>query len=297
MFASLTDTLVPHFRRKAIWQKMQQQQLLESQLMHFKHSGIRYFLKPGKLPTLAICTDPPVMLEHYQAFLAASGDRQVFIFEMPGFGYSLPKMGFNFGVVQVAATIEDFLRRLDKGPYVLAFPCIAGFTALEVAQQARDLVVGLVLVQHPSVKDALIWKQGCDPKGILEKPVIGQMALHLLKRKNCHLWFSLALGDKAQTRQYAKPSELAIDNGACFCLASGFQRFITESLPNPKGLDIPGLVIWGEDDKTHRKTDKQSSCNFLKSPEYLLFEDCGHFPDLEQTQRYLNSVESLMANL
>jgi len=41
------------------------------------------------------------------------------------------------------------------------------------------------------------------------------------------------------------------------------------------GCKVPTLMVWGGKDYSHRWTDKET------------LRDCGHFPELEQTDRYL----------
>ncbi|PRC94408.1 hypothetical protein S2091_1029 [Solimicrobium silvestre] len=49
-------------------------------------------------------------------------------------------------------------------------------------------------------------------------------------------------------------------------------------------------MIWGSIDKSHRKTNAQSLLDCVEHAEIIEFEDCGHFPDIEQPERYVNHL-------
>jgi pimeloyl-ACP methyl ester carboxylesterase len=42
-------------------------------------------------------------------------------------------------------------------------------------------------------------------------------------------------------------------------------------------------MVWGGKDYSHRWTDKESLRDLIPHAEILVWDDCGHFPDLEQT--------------
>ncbi len=52
-------------------------------------------------------------------------------------------------------------------------------------------------------------------------------------------------------------------------------------------LEVPATIVWGTKDYTHRKTDKNSILEHLPNCEIIEFENCGHFPELEDTNRYV----------
>ncbi len=138
------------------------------------------------------------------------------------------------------------------------------------------------------------WKQGVDPKKILGTPVFGQVMLRMNRSKIMKGWFKAALGNREDLPRYAPICEDAFAHGASFCLASALQSFITDSPQEPAPLQIPSLIIWGEHDKTHRHTDKNASRRFAEAPDFLLFDQSGHFPDLEEPERYSQSVREFI---
>jgi hypothetical protein len=54
--------------------------------------------------------------------------------------------------------------------------------------------------------------------------VIGQVALQALKRKQAPQWFDAAVGNREKLSEFVETTDVAFAHGACFCLASAFQR-------------------------------------------------------------------------
>jgi len=287
MLATYLDTLPLALQRKTRLRRAQEWGRSEIRFMELRTASIRYRIAGEEGPVLAICPDPPVVIEHYDELVQRLSRRfRVLLFELPGFGFSIPRISLSLHANKVVVEIAEFLRRLEMAPYILSFPCVAGLTAVHLAHAYPRLVEALVLVQTPDKADAIRWKHGRDPHGILRTPFVGQVALNLLKRKRMRRWFSAALADKSETDRYASLSESAFDHGACFCLASAFQQYLTEAMPEFSAISQPALVIWGGQDRTHGATDKTSTLGFAPEAELKLFEKAGHFPDLEDPERF-----------
>lgn len=298
MLATYTDTLPLSLRRKHRLRKAKAWGQADVQFMELPGATIRYRIVGNDGPVLVICPDPPVMIEHYNELAKRlSRHFRVVLFELPAFGFSIPKLGFSMQPERILEVVSAFLHKLAMGPYILSFPCVAGLTAVHLAHEHPQLVSALVLTQTPDKANALHWKHGRDPKGILHTPVLGQVALSLLKRKRMTQWFAAALADKSQTEQYASLCESAFDHGACFCLASGFQQYLTEKLPELGPVHQPVLVIWGSKDSSHADTDKHSTLSFAPGAEFRVFAEAGHFPDLEDPDQFQECLVRLVRRL
>jgi pimeloyl-ACP methyl ester carboxylesterase len=169
-------------------------------------------------------------------------DFRVIMFEIPGFGFSLPRSGFRFDFTKVNDLVAEFLRRLALGPYLLAFPCVSAYGAIDIAARFPSLVSGVVLVQAPSWSEEVKWKHGRDRQGILSKPVIGQLALQALKRKQAPQWFDAAVGNREKLSEFVETTDVAFSHGACFCLASAFQRYLTDTEQPLSIVNQPSLA-------------------------------------------------------
>ena len=249
-------------------------------------SMIRY-RKVGKgAKVIVFQTDPPIVIEHYDYLVSRlSSEFTVVIFETPGFGFSIPTVRLDYRYDTSVDLTEQFLTKLNIGPVTLVAPCVLGYSGIGIAEKRPDLVSHLVLSQVPSWNEMLNWKDERDPKGLLSKPIISQLLLKLLKRSRTPLWFKAALGKPELFEEFNHIAQLAYQNGATFNLASGFQRLLNGPSPLPERIRSKTLFLWGEKDKSHCNTCKNSSLLMIPHAKSVRFTDAGHFPELEETDQ------------
>ncbi|GAB2604012.1 alpha/beta fold hydrolase [Spirosoma areae] len=263
--------------------------------------GIRYITLPkatvrvrvlgkGKR-TVVFSTDPPCCIEHFDAlFDKLSTDYTVVCFEAPGFGFTHPNRNFRFTPDDYAEVLTGLLRQLALGPYTLAFECVSAYSALMVAAREPRLVERLIVMQAPVWSEEQKWMQRLDAKKALRKPVIGQIAMALSKRRITNYWYPIAVKDRFQVSSFTALAHDALDHGACYCLSSFLQ--VWHAIPdlNLEQVNQPALVIWGNADRSHAKTDKPSTLLYLTNAAYEEWNDAGHFPELEQTDRFIQRL-------
>lgn len=253
---------------------------------------IRYKLVGKGKQVIVLAVDPPVVIEQYETLLKyLVDDFRVIVFELPGFGFSLPRSTINFGFTETNNLIAKFLKKLDLAPYLLAFPCGSAYGAIDIANRFPELVKGFAMIQAPSWEEEIKWKHGRDKKGILAKPIIGQLLLQILKRKRAPQWFEAAVGDQNLLSDFIKTTDKAFAQGACFCLASAFQQYLTDSPPDLSEIKQPSIIFWGDADKSHKRTDKSSSSTFCPNADIFHFPNAGHFPELEEPQEFAKRIK------
>jgi pimeloyl-ACP methyl ester carboxylesterase len=204
---------------------------------------------------------------------------------MPGFGHSLPRSSYEHSLDHGAATVLGVLDNLQIKTAALAFSCANGFYALRAAQLAPERISYLVLSQTPSLSAMHNWVDRIIPWP-LRIPVVGQVAAWLLRRKIAHGWYRMALPKTTETRPFQTKALDALSEGTCFCLAGVVQGLCREqetSLPN---VTTPLTVVWGAKDRSHKPTDPTSLLKRSSQAEIVHFHDCGHFPDVEQPERF-----------
>jgi len=264
--------------------------------MELAQASIRYRIAGDGPQTVVLCADPPVVLELYDELIAELAcDFRVVVFEMPAFGYSLPRLGLRMELQPATAVICEFLQRLGFGPYILAFPCVPAYSALWLAGHRPELVKALVLMQAPDWQQELRWKQKRDPKGILMRPYIGQLLLRLLRRRRAGDWYRLALGNQELLPRFTAETQQAFDQGACFCLASGYQHYLVAAEPAFAPIPQPALVVWGEIDRSHQGSDRESIRRYLPQARIVRIAEAGHFPELETPQRFATELRDFLA--
>lgn len=252
---------------------------------------IRYRVHGKGTSTIVFAADPPIVLEHYDRLIdLLEEDFRVVILEMPGFGFSTPKARLDFKFNTTNDVVAAVLKQIVDQPCVLAFPCVSAYCAIDLATRYPELVRGVVVIQAPSWNEQMKWKRGRDRSGLLRTPVLGQLALKILKRQIPSRWFSAAAGHKECLPRLIDTADTALAKGACFCLASVFQCYLTDEPPKLKPFHGPGLIIWGESDRTHRSTDKQSSQLLIPDATTISFRGAGHFPELEEPVRFARLI-------
>lgn len=237
-----------------------------------------------------LAPDPPNVLEQHAASLGslAQHGRAVGV-ELPGFGHSRPSPSFHFTIDENADLMLEALERLDIERAVLMFPCVPGLIALEAARRAPDRIAAVVLAQTPSFEDALAWADRVDFRGLVGTPIVGQLLVRALRRPLARSWYRAALPRGADSKPYLDHALSAYANGADFCLASALQA-VRRATPPSRPIPVPVLNVWGSADRTHRPTDPSSALALAPRGRLVLFDDAGHFPDLERPQRYEEEV-------
>ena len=289
--ATWVDTLGPSLRSRSVLESELFHSRPDVKYMRFPECIIRYRVSGSGPRTLVLATDPPVVVEQYDKLIELlKNDFRVVVFEIPGFGFSIPLSSFRFDFSRLNDVVARFLRQLDFGPCILAFPCVAAYGAIDIAARFPHLVSHVALIQAPSRTEQVNWKHGRDGNGLLSKPLLGQILLQVLKRKRAPLWFEAAVGNRLHLADFVDTTDRALGGGACFCLASAFQRYLTDAPPPLEPVKQPSLIIWGEADKSHRRTDKTSSRVYCSEAEEFFFAQAGHFPELEQPELFAQTL-------
>jgi pimeloyl-ACP methyl ester carboxylesterase len=252
----------------------------------------------GSGPALVFMTDPPLPLEQYDELVAClAADYTVIVLEPLGFGFSTfaPRV-WSFPFERSLANIQEALVQLNRGPYVLAFPCVSAYSALALAERAPELVSALVLAQAPAWREMLLWKAARDPLGVLSRPLLGQLALRAFKQKRSHEWLALASGSRERRREFIAGVDAAFVAGAAFPLASAFQALPDERLVLP-AVATPTLFLWGLRDRSHRSTDRQSSLEHAPGGCLVEAQHLGHFPELEDPRWFAATLRSFLRDV
>lgn len=289
--ATWVDTIGPRLRLRSVLASDRFHSRPDIQHVRFPECIIRYRVAGSGPRTVVLATDPPVALEQYDALMALlQPDVRVVVLELPGFGFSLPLAGFRFDFTALNDVVARFLAQLDVGPCILAFPCVAAYGAIDIAARYPHLVSHVALIQAPSWTEQVKWKHGRDKRGVLSRPLVGQVVLQALKRQRAPRWFDAAVGNREQLPDFIATTDHALRGGACFCLASAFQRYLTDAPPRLEAVRQPSLIIWGEADRSHRRTDKTSSRIHCPNAAEVFLPHAGHFPELEQPESFAEAM-------
>ena len=238
----------------------------------------------GRETVVFVC-DTPVFIEHYDRLFVLLGERyRLICMELPGMGFSVPCATFGFSLAEQAGTVEQVLRALDVTSCTVAFSCVHGYLALLLAQNAPDLVRRVAVLQTPGWEEERRWARLMDfrGRGWVAKPVMGQFIVAVSQRVIARRWFAKVLAPGSDKAGFSQASAEAFDAGCGWALASLVQAYFSAPAPIFTPISQPSLVIWGEQDKSHHSTHKESVLQYFRDAESLSFHDAGHCPELEQ---------------
>jgi pimeloyl-ACP methyl ester carboxylesterase len=253
----------------------------------------------GDKPCVLLSPDGPNVIAHYAPLIAhLQAHCRVVCFDMPGFGFSLPQAHYTHSLDQGAQVIIGVLDSLGIAQATLAMSCANGFYALRAAQRAPERISQLVLSQTPSLQAMHAWVDRTIPKP-LRIPVLGQLAAWLFRHKAARSWYRIALPKTAQPNAtphaFALTAAHALGHGGCFCLASVVQGLGREMHDALQGVQTPCTLVWGALDRSHRHTSAQSLRSCVPHARIVQFDDCGHFPDIEQAERFAQLLLQTLA--
>lgn len=294
MQGSYIDSVIAATRGKS-----RQESSLKSECMKLlqTQAGILRVLDTGSRKSpLLIVPDGPCVIEHYTDLIELLAlDFRVVCFDLPGFGFSYPALGYNFSISQTAETIVEVMDLLKIPFAALAFTCANGFFALNVAKCHPNRVSHLVLGQTPSFQAMRQWNDQIIPK-ILHVPYVGQLIVAGLTRKVSAGWYDLALPSGSEHKaRFVQHADHALKSGGCFCLASLVQGLSRTQDAEIGEVSVPTLLIYGNKDRSHRRTDFATLLDHAPAAEIIMFQGCGHFPDLERPQEYAKQIKSFIS--
>lgn len=256
-------------------------------LVETNFGKVRVLDTEGEKPVILNVPDGPNVIEHHEYLIEKlSKEFRVICLEFPGFGFSYPTSKYDYSLDKSANIILNVMDSLKVERAALSFSCANGFYAIKVTQIAPDRFTHLFLSQTPSMHSMESWVNNTIPK-ILTIPIVGQITNSFLEKKLANSWYKYALPKGHDISGYQNKALNSLKNGSCFCLSGLVQGLAKDKNSVLKSLEVPATLIWGNKDFTHQKTDKQSILEHLPKCEIIEFKNCGHFPELEDTNSYI----------
>ena len=240
--------------------------------------------------TLVFTADPPATLEVYDDLLDVFSKRfRVIVVELPAMGFSATSADYRFGFRETNDDLALFLRAIAGPGAIWAFSCVAGLAAVDLAARQPDLVSRLVLMQTGDVSAFQRWKAARDPKGILARPIIGQVLMKRMAKQRMPDWYRLSVGNTSKIEHLCACASESFEHGALWSLASAYQVYMDPKL-ELSPVTQPVLSIWGMADRSHPKGNEKSARSFAASVDQVCFDDLGHFSELEDPERVFQVI-------
>lgn len=256
-----------------------------SKLLQTDFGAIRVLDSGGNKPVILNVPDGPNVIEHHLELIQKlSANFRVICFEFPGLGFSYPNIRFDYSFLKASGLVINVMDVLKVQRAALLFSCSNGFYAIKAAELYPERISQLFLAQTPSMHAMNDWTKTAIPK-VLNYPVIGQLASSFSEKKFAKLWYKYALPKGTDVSEYRSTALQSLKNGGCFCLSGLVQGLKKELNSSLELLDTPSTLIWGTKDFTHQKTDYKSILKHIPKCETIEFENCGHFPELENSSK------------
>jgi pimeloyl-ACP methyl ester carboxylesterase len=260
------------------------------------YGKLRVLDTQGNKPIIINVPDGPNVMEHHEQLIEAlSKHFRVICFEFPGFGYSYPSQKYDYTLEKSAKLILNLMDILKIERASLSFSCSNGFYAMKAAELAPDRFIHLFLAQTASFHSMKSWVETNIPK-VLTYPIIGQLANISIEKKFAKVGYKYLLPKGTDLTSYENKALHSLNHGGCYCIASLVQGLTAELDNTLKLLDIPTTLIWGTKDYTHRKTNKSAILAHLPLCEIIEFDNCGHYPELENTNHFVKLVNERLQN-
>ncbi|MFL9924276.1 alpha/beta hydrolase [Herbaspirillum lusitanum] len=170
-------------------------------------------------PCVVFTPDGPNVVAHYTRLMALLTPRlRVIVFDMPGFGFSLPTAGYGHSLQEGAQVVLDLLSQLHIPRATLAFSCANGLYAIRAAQLQPQRIASLMLTQTPSLPHMQAWAYRMIPLP-LRVPVAGQLITWAARRTLATRWYRSALPTHADMGSFTQTTAQSFKQGGCFWLA------------------------------------------------------------------------------
>jgi pimeloyl-ACP methyl ester carboxylesterase len=220
--------------------------------------------------------------------------------DLPGFGRS-PKPEAPYTVGWLAEVLRDLLRGSGALPAVLCGNSLGGHICLEYARRWPQDVLALVLSapaggpQSPSaINLALLNVVRCLGRGRLARR-FGPTVLPWFIRRLFYRCGPECREKMAFYQHYLHSPEYPLFLRAGVRAAASHLR--GSLLPRLGGIDVPALVIAGRHDPVIPLAEVRGLSRGLPHSELVVFEACGHLPQVEQPERFVAEVERFLKGL
>jgi pimeloyl-ACP methyl ester carboxylesterase len=229
-------------------------------------------------------------LEAYDALVECFSKRfRVIVVELPAMGFSATRPGFGFGFTETGDDLALFIRNVCGKDNIFAFSCAASLSGLDIAARMPELASHLCFIQGGDPEAFHRWKTGRDPKGILARPVLGQLIMKRMAPARMPQWYRLSVGRAELIDHFCDCAKQSFGNGAMWSLASAYQIYMNHkgALPAPTQ---PILSVWGGADRSHPSENVHSLAMVYDDVTCVTFDDLGHTPELEDPHRVFEAI-------
>jgi pimeloyl-ACP methyl ester carboxylesterase len=269
----------------------------EDRFVDVSGARARYWKLGDSGPALVLLAGVGCSVYEWRRNIAALAQRhQVYALDMLGGGLTDKPEGDRYRLAQLARFTLDFMSTQDQESATLIGNSLGGRIALECARMAPARVTSMILVAPAGVgRETLINMR------LTTVPVLGELFTRPSRAGMRMLWRS-AFSDTAFVTEELVEEKYALASlpgaqAAFLRTMRGFVEFggfrrgpLDEIQAAMSGMTQPTLVVWGRDDRLLPVGQTQILKAKLPSCRVVVFENCGHLPQIEKADTFNSSV-------
>jgi len=224
---------------------------------------------------------------------------RVYVMDLPGFGRSDKPLVRDLMVL--VRFIADFMETLKIEKASLIGNSLGGGLVLQFALEYPEKVERLVLVDSAGLgRDVIPDFKFCS------LPLVGELFLRPSRKSSEKLWEKLLhdpskvtpemkdLGYRYISSPGAKKTFLATTRAGVNIFGQK-DKLTRQLLPGLKGLKMPVLIVWGNDDRIIPVAHARIALEKIPGARLELFDNCGHMPMLECPDKFNQLVLDFLA--
>lgn len=222
----------------------------------------------------------------------------VYAIDLPGFGNSfLPDKPWT--AYQYAHIIHEFMEQVIRRPACILASNGGSDLALVTSMLYSEKIKGMMLISPQGFGRGFATNEDLKPLHGLLLPVSGtqQFLLETTKSKiKASLETAFFAKEKIQddlVQTFYTSARGSKNRQITFAtLKTGFWRADTKAAF--AGLTVPFWIFWGEENKTNPISFMEWAENTRPDGEYVIFEEVGNFPHMENSDNFLKIVKEYL---
>jgi pimeloyl-ACP methyl ester carboxylesterase len=222
---------------------------------------------------------------------------RVIVPDLPGFGDS-PMPGWELTISAYGKLLANLLERLDTGPVSLVGNSMGGFVSAEVTVAEPTWVRRLALVSAAGVSHARMYRGPAETAGRMARA-----AAPLALRYSERALMRPGLRHRIFRNLFYKPNGLrpeliweithqGINSPGLVAAIRALSGY--DILDRLKDVEIPTLIVWGQNDYVVPPRDALELANLIPHAELHIFNRTGHLPMAERPVRFNRLLEGFL---
>ncbi|MDP3939437.1 MAG: alpha/beta fold hydrolase [Deltaproteobacteria bacterium] len=265
--------------------------------MEIEVNGVKaHYVDEGEGPVIVLLHGFTMSTHSWRFNIAPLAKRfRVIAVDLPGFGQSEKPRQFLYDMTGFARWVCDFLDALGVCRAAFVGNSMGGGVAYTVATTEPDRVSSLVLVDavgyQPRNERFFIFRiMGIPWLGEFSTATLNGLAVRLILRT--FIFHDPGFVTADVVREYIAPLKSA--GGRAAALRT-IRTIDFDAAPGSVPCRRPTLILWGDRDRIVPVSHAQLFARDLQDAKLHVFENAGHFPQVERAEAFNHEVETFVA--